>query len=62
MTNAHDERAALYVALAEKAGLTAAALAPLQIAISPRAAWQLAGSRLLRTATTPDFAGLLAQV
>lgn len=54
--------AALYVALAEKAGLTAAALAPLQIAISPRAARQLAGARLLRTATTPDFAGLLAQV
>ncbi len=54
--------AALYVALAEKAGLTAAALAPLQIAISPRAAQQLAGARLLRTATTPDFAGLLAQV
>ena len=54
--------AALYVALAEKAGLTAAALAPLQIASSPRAARQLAGARLLRTATTPDFAGLLAQV
>jgi len=54
--------AALYVALADKAGLLAAALAPVQIAISARAAQPLAAARDLRTAATPDLAGLLAQL
>ena len=54
--------AALYVALAARTGLTVAALAPVQIAISPRAAEPLAGARDLRIAATPDLAGLLAHL
>jgi hypothetical protein len=42
--------------------LLAAALAPVQIAISARAAQPLAAARDLRTAATPDLAGLLAQL
>ena len=52
--------AALYVALAEKAGLREQAMAPVQVAISPRAAQSLAGAREVRIATTPDFEGLLS--
>jgi uroporphyrinogen-III synthase len=52
--------AALYVALAERAGLLALALAPLQVAISARAALSLTGAPDVRTAPTPDLEGLVS--
>lgn len=52
--------AALYVGLADRAGLRAQALAPLQIAISPRAAQSLTGAPDVRTAPTPDLDGLVS--
>ncbi|MDB5544858.1 MAG: uroporphyrinogen synthase [Hyphomicrobiales bacterium] len=52
--------AALYVALAERAGLRTQALAPIQVAISPRAAQRLTGAQDVRTAPTPDLDGLLS--
>ncbi|MDB5641288.1 MAG: uroporphyrinogen synthase [Hyphomicrobiales bacterium] len=52
--------AALYVALAEQAGLLTRALTPLQVAISPRAAQPLNGAADVRIAATPDLDGLLA--
>ena len=52
--------AALYLALAEQAGLSAAALEPIQIAISKRAGEALLAATDLRIAGTPDFDGLIA--
>jgi uroporphyrinogen-III synthase len=52
--------AALYVAVAESAGLLAQALAPVQVAISARAAQSLTNARDLRTAPTPDLEGMLS--
>lgn len=54
--------AALYVALADRAGLREAALAPIQIAISPRTAQNIVGAADLRIAPTPDFEGLLSRL
>ncbi len=52
--------AALYRALARAAGLEAQALEPVQLAISPRAAQELAGASRIAVAPTPDFEGLLS--
>lgn len=53
--------AALFMTLATRAGLLDQALAPIQIAISPRAAEPLAArARRLRIAATPDLAGMIA--
>lgn len=52
--------AALYVALAQQAGLGDRALAPIQVAISPRAGQSLAGARDIRIAPRPDLEGLIA--
>ena len=52
--------AALYVALAEKAGLREPAMAPVQVAISARVAQSLSGAGDVRVAPTPDLAGLIA--
>jgi uroporphyrinogen-III synthase len=52
--------AALYVALADRAGLRAQALTPVQIAISQRAAQALTGAQDVRIAPTPDLDGLLS--
>lgn len=52
--------AALYVALARKLGLVDQAMAPVQVAISPRAAESLSGAREVRIAPTPDLDGLLS--
>lgn len=52
--------AALYVALAEKAGLRDRATAPVQVAISARVAQSLSGAGDVRVAPKPDLAGLIA--
>lgn len=52
--------AALYMALAERAGLCAEALAPTQIAISARAAENLQTAQDLRVAPAPDLDGMIA--
>ena len=52
--------AALYVALAQAAGLATQALAPIQIAISPRAAQDLSAARDIRIAPKPDLDGLIS--
>jgi uroporphyrinogen-III synthase len=52
--------AALYVGLADKAGLREPAMAPVQVAISARVAQSLSGAGDVRVAPTPDLAGLIA--
>ena len=52
--------AALYRDLARGAGLEECALHPAQIAISPRAAQELAGAPRISIAPTPDLAGLIS--
>lgn len=52
--------AALYLALADRAGLREKALAPAQIAISLRTAEHLQDAKDVRTASSPDLSGLLA--
>jgi len=52
--------AALYRTLAQRAGLEPQALAPAQIAISARAARELAGAKRITIAPTPDLAGLIS--
>lgn len=52
--------AALYRALAQRAGLEPQALAPAQIAISARAARELVGAKHITLAPTPDLAGLIS--
>ena len=52
--------AALFRTLAQKAGIERQALAPAQIAISTRAARELAGAERITIAPTPDLAGLIS--
>ena len=52
--------ASLYRSLAYEAGCGTQALAPAQIAISTRAARELAGASLIKIAPTPDLAGLIS--
>lgn len=52
--------AALYRSLAQDAGVERQALAPVQIAISARAARELTGAQRITIARTPDLAGLIS--
>jgi uroporphyrinogen-III synthase len=52
--------AALYRSLAQTAGVERQALAPVQIAISARAARELTGAQHITIARTPDLAGLIS--